>query len=61
MKKEEKWGVFCFRLDYTLTQHHWDYLSDKPHVTWFEKFVGSLSAEGVCIAGLRAIGLEVTV
>lgn len=54
MKKGE-WSNFCYELDGVLTQHKrgWDESTEKPYVTWFEQFMKSLNAEGICIAALR--------
>jgi hypothetical protein len=59
--KEVNWHTFCINLDYVFTRHKWDWSEDKPYITWFEKFVASLSAEGICIAALRTVGLEVNI
>lgn len=57
--KEAKWGAFCCELDGVLTGHRWDTARDKPYVTWFEQFLYSLNAEGICIAALLACGAQV--
>lgn len=59
--KKANWSRFCIELDGVITQHKrgWDESTGNPYVTWFQKFVKLLNADGICVAALRGCGYEV--
>jgi len=58
MKEDAKWHRFCFELDEVLTQHKYR-REDRTYITWFEQFLSALNGDAICLAALRAAGVEI--